>query len=53
MTLKTVDNGKTNFPKVTCFGVIGEAAAKLVPDEYYNSIEKLGVALLNDNQMIL
>lgn len=34
VTLKTVDNGKVNFPKVTCFGVIGEAAAKLVPDEY-------------------
>lgn len=34
VTLKTVDNGKANFPKVTCFGIIGEAAAKLAPDEY-------------------
>ena len=29
VTLKTVDNGKVNFPKVTCFGNIGRAAARL------------------------
>lgn len=34
LTLKTVDNGKANFPTVTCFGVIGERAAQLAPDEY-------------------
>ena len=34
VTLKTVDNGKANFPKVTCFGIIGERAAQLAADDY-------------------
>lgn len=29
VTLKTVDNGKVNFPKVTCFGSVSRAASRL------------------------
>lgn len=34
LTLKTVDNGKVNFPKVTCFGRIGRTAAGYEVGDY-------------------
>lgn len=34
VTLKTVDNGRVNFPRLTCFGQVGQGAAKLAENDY-------------------
>ena len=33
VTLRTVDNGRVNFPRLTCFGLVGQEAAKLAEND--------------------